>query len=129
VPFERNGEKGLAAVKWLLVVNGEDWICCNYYAVRRTEGYHAEVGRVVAEIRAPLGTRQLADAQDIQWSVDDKRAMRAKSPIRPDMVFFPVDLTDHGEIMAAIRAHARAGRGQPVTEVLRHHREDLVFHG
>jgi hypothetical protein len=61
MPEQSSGER--TATKWFLVIDGEQWIACKYFAVRRRPGWHIAAGRVVAELRAPLGVKTEANPE------------------------------------------------------------------
>jgi hypothetical protein len=103
MPEQLAGEQTLG--KWFLIVDGQQWIACKYFAARRCPGWHVAAGRVVAELRGPIGMKNPVNPELSAQLAEEMRELRANPPRRPDLVVFPRDLIDHCEIAAAIRAH------------------------
>jgi hypothetical protein len=91
--------------KWLIDVDGVEWLACKYFATRRSH-YQVARGRIVAHALFPAFWRFLRPINNESAELMKQMAdLRADPPSRPDVVVFPEDLVDHDAIWETIRRH------------------------
>src|SRR5437773_1266093 len=94
------------ATKWLVTVDGVDWLACKYFAVQRDPEFHVPFARVVA--LKPFPGLPLEDPAESQRLKEEARELRANPPRRPDLIVFPEDLLSPAAVAEAIIAAVRS---------------------
>ena len=94
------------ATKWLVTVDGVDWLACKYFAVRRDPEFHIPFARVIA-LQAFPGL-PLEHPEESRRLRDEGLALRANPPRRPDLIVFPEDLLSPAAVAEAIIAAVRS---------------------
>lgn len=101
MPSLESGEQ--YASKWLIDSDGW-WLACKYFAVRYRPGFHVPVARVVMMVSGEPGS---VDPVLSARMAAEIRELRANPVTRADLVVFPEDLLEQGDIVAAIDQHRR----------------------
>src|SRR5947207_12834544 len=94
------------ATKWLVTVDGVDWIANKYFAVRRDPTFHVPFALVVAVKRFP--GPPLEDPAESRRLKEEALELRANPPRRPDLIVFPQDLLSPAAVKAAILSAVRS---------------------
>ena len=92
------------ATKWLVTVNGLDWLANKFFAVKRDPTYHVPFARVIALKSFP--GLPLEHPEEWRRLKEEALELRANPPQRPDLIVFPHDLLSPAAVKAAILAAA-----------------------